>query len=25
MGLVEGLEGRDHCSLKRTPGRRCEP
>jgi hypothetical protein len=25
MGLVEGLEGRDHTTLKRTPGRRCEP
>jgi hypothetical protein len=24
MGLVEGLEGRDHYSLKRTRGRRCE-
>ena len=24
VGLVEGLEGRDHYSLKRTPGRRCE-
>jgi hypothetical protein len=24
MGLVEDLEGRDHTTLKRTPGRRCE-
>ena len=25
VGFVEGLEGRDHCFMKRTPTRRCEP
>ena len=24
VGFVEGLEGRDHCFLKRTPTPRCE-
>jgi hypothetical protein len=25
VGFIEGLEGRGHYSMKRTPGRRCEP